>query len=182
MNSQSRQFDPDTVPGEYNVVALWVNPRKQRLIAGALAGLFAGTLLLIFGILYCVFTGNEWLAPFKIPALYVMGGSAMAYGFGPAVFVGTVMHYIGSALIGMYYAHATGVNHKGALFGVGLTWAAFGWVFITNLFSPAFRAYFAAEIPQGVMFFAWIVFGLGLMSVAWFDPNAPKSPADFKKK
>jgi hypothetical protein len=61
------------------------------------------------------------------------------------------------------------VNNKKALFGMGLTWGAYGWIFITCLFMPANRDYFAAEIPRGVMFFAWLVFGLSLMSVAWFD-------------
>ena len=166
---KTRHFDPDTLPGEYSLVAMWCAPRRARLIGGLLAGAFAGTMMLLFGMIYCAATGNDIMAPMKISAIPFLGGDALAYGSVPGLVVGTIAFYTVMSLLGMAYGHLTGINSRKGLFGVGLTWGAFGWVFINNLFLPAFRPYLAAGIPRGVMFFAWMVYGLSLMSVMWFD-------------
>ena len=172
-NLKDRNFNPDTVPGEYNVVALWTNFRGARLRAGIFAGIFAGLMMQLFGVLFCAIKGDDLAKPFKISALPFLGNSALAYGSTQGLVVGLIAFYVLVSFLGMVYAHFTGTNHRGNRFGVGITWGVFGWVFITCLFSPAFRSYYEAEIPRGPMFFAWLVFGVSLMSVAWFDKDGP---------
>lgn len=168
-NLKSRNFNPDTVEGEYNLVALWHNVRAKRITAGVLAGMVAGTMMLVFGFIYCALKGMDITAPMKIGALPFLGEDALLIGSAKAILVGLLAHYSLSGFLGAAFAHFTGVNHKQALFGMGLTWGIFGWIFITCLMMPSFRPYHAAQIPQGVMFFAWLVFGVSLMSVAVFD-------------
>ncbi len=172
-NLKDRNFNPDSIEGEYNVVALWTQFRGARLRAGVLAGFLAGLMMQLFGVLMCAINGDDLAKPFKIAALPILGRDALAYGSVSGLVVGIIAFYILFGFLGMVYAHFTGTNHKGNLFGMGLTWGAFGWVFITCLFSPSFRSYFEADIPRGTMFFAWMVYGLSLQSVAWFDPANP---------
>lgn len=166
---KERTFDPNTVEGEFNLVEMWSQPRKQRIIAGILAGLVAGTCMLVFGFIYCALKGIDITAPMKIGALPFLGVNALQIGSMKAIIVGLLAHYGLSSVLGGLFAHFTGVNRRGALFGMGLTWGIFGWIFITNLFMPSFRAYYMAQIPSSVMIFAWLAFGMGLMSVSFFD-------------
>jgi hypothetical protein len=175
MNSlKDRNFNPDTIPGEFNVVALWTNFRAARLRAGIMAGIFAGVMMQIFGMIFSAAKGMDITTGFRIAALPVLGNEAMAYGTSAGIAVGLSVFFVLTSFLGMTYAHFTGTNHLGNRFGIGLTWGAYAWIFITCLFCPAFPHYYEAEIPRGPMFFAWMVFGLSLMSVAWFDKNAPK--------
>lgn len=171
---KNRNFNPDTLPGEYNVVALWTRFRADRIKAGIFAGIVAGIMMQIFGMLYCAVKGMDLTTPMRISALPILGNSAMTFGNGAGVIVGLLMFFLLSVVLGSTYAHFTGTNHKWNRFGMGLTWGAYSWIFITCLFSPAFRAYEEAAIPRGVMFFAWMVFGISLMSVSWFDKNGPE--------
>lgn len=169
---KSRQFNPDSIEGEHNLVELLCNFRASRLKAGVLAGIVAGIAMQIFGMIYCASQGIDITAPMKIAGLPILGNAAMAYGSTTGIVVGLLAFFAYSIFHGMSYAHVTGGNHKGALFGIGLTWAAWSWIFVTCLFMPAFRSYYEAEIPRGVMFFAWIVWGLSLQSVKWFDKSS----------
>jgi hypothetical protein len=171
-NSKSRDFNPDRVEGEYNLVAMWTNVRPQRLIAGAMAGVVAGVAMLLFGVVYCAMKGMDLTAPMKIVALPFLGEEALLIGSMKGLIVGLIAHLGLSAVLGAFYGYFTGVNHKKALFGMGITWGIYGWIFITCLMMPSFRAYHAAQIPLGVMFFAWLVFGVSLMSISLFDKNA----------
>jgi hypothetical protein len=175
---KSRQFNPDTLEGEHNLVELLCNFRAERLKAGVLSGIVAGIAMQLFGMIYCAIQGMDLLAPTKIAALPVLGNSAMAFGNTTGTLVGLIVFFAYSIFHGMTHAHVTGGNHRGALFGMGLTWGAFSWIFVTCLFMPAFRSYYEAEIPRGVMFFAWIVWGISLMSVMFFDrskeSNSPR--------
>lgn len=173
-NLKNRNFNPDSIEGEFPVVDLWSKLRASRIIAGIFAGIFAGVMMQIFGMIYCAIKGMDILAPTKIAAIPFLGGAAMAYGSASGVIVGLIVFFLLSSVLGAVYAHFTGINNCKGLFGVGLTWAAFSWVFITCLFMPSFHDYAAADIPRGVMFFAWIVFGLSLMSVQWFDKKGSK--------
>ena len=171
---KSRNFNPETLEGEHNLVALLWNFRAVRLKAGMLAGIFAGTMMLVFGMIFCAAKGLDVTAPLKIAALPFLGNAAMEYGSGTGIVVGLIAFFIYTIFHGMTYSHVTGGNHRGALLGMGLTWGVFSWVFVTCLFMPAFRSYYEAEIPRGVMFFAWMVWGLSLQSVKWFD-KSPQS-------
>jgi hypothetical protein len=174
MNSlKDRNFNPDSLPGEYNVVELWAKFRGERIKAGVLAGIFAGIMMQVFGMIYCAAKGMDLTTPMRISALPILGNAAMTYGAGAGIAVGLLMFFILAIVLGTTYAHFTGTNHKWNRFGVGLTWGAYSWIFITCLFSPAFQSYHEADIPRGPMFFAWMVFGVSLMSVAWFDKKGP---------
>ena len=170
-NLRDRNFDPNTVEGEYNLVAMLCKPRAKRFLAGIAAGAFAGILMLIFGMIYCTVKGIDVTAPFKIAGLPILGNAAMAYGSTQAIVVGLTSFFTLTSVLGISYAHVTGINNRKALIGMGITWALFAWVFITNLMMPSFRDYLAASSPRGVMFFAWLVFGFGLTSVSFFDRN-----------
>ncbi len=172
-NLKDRNFNPDTVPGEYNVVELWAKFRAERLKAGVLAGIFAGVMMQIFGMVYCLVKGQDITKPMRISALPILGNAALQFGNSSGIVVGLIMFFLLAVVLGTTYAHFTGTNHKWNRFGVGLTWGAYSWIFITCLFSPAFRAYEEAQIPRAPMFFAWLVFGISLMSVAWFDKKGP---------
>jgi len=174
MNSlKDRNFNPDSLPGEYNVVELWAKFRSERIKAGVMAGIFAGIMMQVFGMIYCAAQGMDLTTPMRISALPILGSAAMTYGAGAGIAVGLLMFFILAIVLGTTYAHFTGTNHKWNRFGVGLTWGAYSWIFITCLFSPAFHSYQEADIPRGPMFFAWMVFGVSLMSVAWFDKKGP---------
>lgn len=170
---KDRNFNPDSIEGEYNVVELWSKIRPARLRAGALAGVFAGTMMQIFGMIYCAIVGRDLTTPMKITALPILGRDALAFNSVSGLIVGLIAFYALMSFLGTVYGHFTGNNHKGNLFGIGLTWGAYGWIFITCLFAPAFDAYYEADIPRGVMFFAWLVYGISLMSVKWFDKHGP---------
>ena len=179
---KSKNFNPDSVEGEIRVVQIWTNPRPSRIIAGALAGLFAGTVMQIFGVIYCAIRGFDLTMPMKIPGLVVIGREALGFHSFPGIVAGLAVFYALTAFLGAVYAHMTGVNHRFTLFGVGLTWGIFSWVFITNLFLPAFHAYREADLPRAIMFFAWLVFGVSLMSVSFFDKNGLKHANDLPVK
>ncbi|NDD93156.1 hypothetical protein EBZ37_13890, partial [bacterium] len=63
----------------------------------------------------------------------------------------------------------TGTNSFAPLLGMGLTWGAFSWIFINNLFAPSFLDIRALNISNGAAFFVWMVYGISLTSVAFFD-------------
>jgi hypothetical protein len=52
---------------------------------------------------------------------------------------------------------------------MGLTWGAFSWIFLNNLFSPSFLSIRALNLPNSAAFFTWMVYGVALTSVAFFD-------------
>ena len=166
---KNRNFNPDSVEGEYNLAEMWNTFRGARLRAGAFAGIFAGIVMQIAGMIFHATQGDEIIKGWKIAGLPILGRDALTYGFGEGFVVGTLTFFVLAIILGMGYAHVTGVNNKKGLFGTSLTWTGFSWVFITNLFSPSFRAYYEANISRGGMFFAWLIFSLSLMSVAWFD-------------
>jgi len=85
---KDRNFNPDSIPGEYNVVALWTRYRPERIRAGVFAGLFAGAMMLVFGMVYSAAKGMDITTPFRISALPILGNSAMAYGSGAGIVVG----------------------------------------------------------------------------------------------
>jgi hypothetical protein len=174
-NLKDKSFNPNSVEGEINVVAMWTNPRASRIFAGVLAGFFAGTMMQIFGVIVCAIKGWDLTMPMKIPALTIIGRDALAFNSVPGIVVGLAIFYVLMGFLGAVYGHMTGTNHRGTLFGVGITWGLFGWVFITNLFLPAFHPYREADLPRQIMFFAWLVYGVSLMSISFFDRNGAKT-------
>ena len=166
---KQRNFNPDSVPGEYNFLDTWMTFNGRRWLAGVMAGIFAGLAMVIFGSIICASKGVDVTFPAKVGALPWLGAECLEFGSVKAIVIGLLSHLSLSALLGATYAHFTGVNNPKALFGMGITWGIFSWIFIHNLMARSIPAYRTADLPTGIMFFAWLVFGVSLMSVAVFD-------------
>lgn len=169
---KQRDFNPDSVEGEYPVLKLWGTLRPKRLLAGLFAGWVAGIMMFLFGVVVCMFAGLDLLMPIKVAAIPVVGAEALRIGMTSAVLVGILFQATLMGFLGAAYAHFTGFNHVKALFPMGLTWGIFGWVFIHSLMFKSFIDYRTAGLHDGVMFFAWIVYGVSLMSVMFFDRSS----------
>ena len=163
-------FDDTQVDGtEANLVEIWLRKDPVRWVAGAAAGLIAGLFSLLIYMVICNQVGLEYLYPVKVAAIPFLGGEALTYGWGSSVVVGLIIYLGISTFLGVIYAHFTGTNSFKALLGVGLTWGVFSWIFISNLYVPAFREVFVAEIPAGISFIVNLIYGVALTSVAFFD-------------
>lgn len=166
---KERNFDPNSVEGEYDLVRLWGTIRPKRLIAGVLAGFTAGFAMFLFGVIVCMIKGLDILLPIKVAAIPFLGLDALYFGMTAAIPLGILFQMILGGFLGAVYAHFTGINNTKALAGMGLTWGIWGWIFIHNLMGKSVMAYRTADLHGGVMFFAWLAFGFALMSVAFFD-------------
>jgi hypothetical protein len=165
------QHPHTTEEQDQDIVAIWLRRDPTRWIAGVIAGLFSGVMTLVFAMILSKIGGAEIWLPAKVMALPFLGNTATAYGFniGPIV-LGFVFIEALCAILGLAYAHFTGAGSSvQSLLGMGLTWGAFGWVFIMNLFLQSFRDVQYMEISPGVTFPIMMVFGLALASVSFFD-------------
>jgi hypothetical protein len=156
--------------GDTPLVEIWLRRDPVRWMAGVLGGVTAGVVgFLVAGVL-SKFGGLDLTYPLRIAAMPVVGGMAtdLSSGMGPVI-LGLVIHLGLCAVLGGIFAHFTGTNSMKALLGYGLTWGIFAWIFIFCLFAQSFKDIFAARVPAGPAFFAHIAFGLGLMSVGFFD-------------
>lgn len=156
-----------------DIVAIWLKKDPKRWFAGAMAGAFAGLMALIFASLLAKLAGKElWFAG-KILALPFLGGKATEVGMSGASLLAFAIGFVAFELLtafwGAIYAHFTGTNALGPLLGMGLTWGAFSWIFLNNLFSPSFLDIRALQIPNSAAFFVWMVYGVALTSVSYFD-------------
>lgn len=155
---------------EFNLVEIWLRKDPVRWVAGVMAGLFAALVMLMSTVICAKMHHSDPLFLIKAFAVPFFKGAAMEEGFHlPVIMAGATTYILLSAVLGVFYAQMTGTNHMGGLFGVGITWGAFAWVFINNLFSGAFRETIALNLNKGAGFFAWMLFGISLMSVAAFD-------------
>jgi len=155
---------------DQNIVEIWLRKDPVRWIAGAFAGAFAGIVMIGVSMLFMALMGDDIFAPIKVAALPVLGASAMEAGMVmKPIVVGLLAHELLCVFLGIIFAHFTGTNVLSALLGVGLTWGIFGWIFINNLFSPSFHDVLTAERSAAVAFFAWVIFGITLTSVSFFD-------------
>lgn len=162
-------YNPATDDDDRDLVAAWLTWDGTRIMAGALAGLFAGILMMAFAMIFAKIMGYEVLFPVKYAAVPILGGDALRFDNTAAVLVGFIAHEILSAVLGMFYAHFTATNALPALLGYGLVWGIFSWIFISNLFTPAFFDLAAIALPKSVFLPVNLVFGLGLPAVAFFD-------------
>jgi hypothetical protein len=160
----------DHTEEDMDLVAVWLRKDPKRWVAGAMAGLFAGAVMMLFAMVLSVALGAEAWFPIKIAALPFLGGAATEYGVNvQAIVIGAVFHEFIAMVLGIVYAHFTGTNSLPSLLGAGVVWGLFSWIFITNLFCQSFKDVFAAHIPVGAAFPVNLVFGLALTSVAFFD-------------
>ncbi len=156
--------------GDINLVELWLKWDPKRWIAGALAGAFAGIVLLGAGMLLALAFGNEVWFPVKVAALPVLGGAATEFGMNlGSILTGLIVTEAVAVFLGIVFAQFVPTNSFTALAGMGVVWGVFGWIFIHNLFIQSFRPVFAAQLSPAAAFPVWLAFGLALTSVAFFD-------------
>lgn len=157
-------------PGDIDLVSTWLRLDLPRLIAGVLAGVFAGIVMVAFAGVLCKMAGWELLLPLKVPALAVLGNEATELGMNPkALIVGFVVHSMVTGLLGGVYAHFTQTNKLLPLLGAGFVWGTFSWIFIFNLFTKSFLEVRTLDLPAGPAFFVHLVFGFSLASISYFD-------------
>lgn len=155
---------------DMNLVALWLRKDPLRWLAGAMGGIFAGTLMLLFAMGLAYISGVEVWFPIKVAALPFLGSSATEIGLNPtSILYGLLFSEGLCLLLGVLFAHFTGTNNLKALAPMGLVWGVFTWIFICNLFTQSFHPVFAAQISPSITFPVALVFGLSLVSVAFFD-------------
>lgn len=170
MNTHPTHAHQDAEDGDFDLIALWLKFDLPRLIAGGLAGAFAGIVMAAFAGLCAKMGGYEFLYPVKIAAAPFLGNVATNYGMnmGPIV-LGFVVHETICIVLGMIYGHFTKTNKFLPLLGAGFMWGTFSWVFIQNLFVRSFIDVRTADLPSGVAFFVLLVFGFSLISISFFD-------------
>lgn len=152
-----------------DLVATWLVFDLPRTIAGALSGVFAGLVAWTFAGFLAKAGGLEFWFPFKVPAAVVLGRDALTLGMTPAIIVGTIIHSIICAVLGMVYSHFVKSNRMDALLGAGFMWGTFSWIFINNLFVRSFLNVREMELPNGPAFFILLAFGFSLASLKIFD-------------
>ena len=155
--------------GEMDLVATWLVFDLPRTIAGAMAGVTATVVALVFAGLLSTMGGYEFWYPFKIPAAPILHNEAMTFGMTPAVILGAVVASIIGAVLGMVYSHIVKSNKMIALLGVGFMWGTFSWIFINNLFINSFQNIRELDVSKGAAFFVLLVFGFSLSSLRAFD-------------
>lgn len=171
-NSHSSLASSVSVPqeeGEMNLVALWLTFDLPRMIAGMFAGVTAGLIALVFAGILAKAGGLEFWYPFKIPAAPILANDAMTYGMTFAIVLGTVVHSVICAVLGMVYSHFIKWNKLSALLACGFVWGTFSWIFINNLFVNSFQNIRELAIPKGPAFFVLLVFGFSLSTIKIYD-------------
>lgn len=162
--------DPHHEEGDINLVATWLTFDLPRLIAGWMAGIFAGVVALAFAGVLSRAGGLEFLYPLKLSATPLMGNMAETTGAHlTPVIIGAMLVLGICSVLGAVYAHFTQTNKLLPLLGAGVMWGNFSWIFINNLFSKSFLDIRTAAVPPGAAFFITLVFGLSLCSIRIFD-------------
>jgi hypothetical protein len=157
-------------PEDIDLVATWLVADKSRWIAGIAAGLFAGLVALGFAGVLAVAGGMEFLFPTKLMGSTILGPSATELGAHlSAVLVGLLFTEVLAAFWGFVYAHFIKTNALGALLAMGVVWGVFGWIFHWNLYFHSIKSILAANISPAAAFPVFLVWGLSLTSVAFFD-------------
>ncbi len=155
--------------GDINLVSDWVKLDVVRWMAGFGGGVFSGVVMLVFAMVLSATSGGDLWLPTKMLALPILGASALEYGLGASVIVGTIATLLLCGFLGIVFAHFTRTNRFLPLVSVGATWGIFSWIFLNNLFFKSWRDYYAAGTSDGAAFFVCLVFGMSLVSVAFFD-------------
>jgi hypothetical protein len=156
---------------DVNVVEMWLRKDPVRWLAGAGAGLFAGLVTLAFAALVSMAAGGDdpWF-PIKLMATIPAGSHATEFGFHvPSIMIGLMFFEFFALIWGVIYAHFVYTNSLPSLLAMGVVWGTFSWIFIWNLFLPAFNPIVAAQIPPGPVLPICLVYGLSLTAVAFFD-------------
>jgi hypothetical protein len=154
---------------EVSLVGPWLKADPARWMAGIAGGALAG--LIATGVACLLAKGSGLGAgfPMRLMATPIFGNAATQIGNSTATVAGFVVIEALAAFFGFVYAHFVRASTIGGLLSMGVVWALFSWVFIFNLFMPAFKPFFWAGIPQSATFLVTLVYGISLTSVGFFD-------------
>jgi hypothetical protein len=157
-------------PEDIDLVAPWLVADKVRWIAGIAAGLFAGIVALGFAGVLASAGGMEFWFPTKLMGTWIVGAAATEIGPNSSgVLAGLVVVEALAAFWGLVYAHFVKTESLGALLAMGLVWGVFGWIFHWNLYFHSIRTIMASNVSAGAAFPVFLVWGLALTSVSFFD-------------
>jgi hypothetical protein len=157
-------------PEDIDLVATWLVADKARWMAGIAAGLLAGLLAMGFAGVLSVAGGMEFTFPLKLMGSAILGPHATE--LGPnlgAVITGLLLVEALAAFWGFVYAHFVKTNVLGSLLAMGLVWGVFGWIFHWNLYFHSIKTILTANISAAAAFPVFLVYGLSLTTVAFFD-------------
>jgi hypothetical protein len=155
---------------DFNLVALWLRTDAKRWLAGILAGAFAGAVALGVAMAISAMSGREFWYAAKLLGTAILGPFATEVGLHmDAVLAGFVVMEAICIFWGLVYAHFTQTNQLGPLLAMGVVWGLFSWIFIWNLFLPAFQTIYAAHISPAAAFPICLAYGISMTSVAFFD-------------
>ncbi len=153
-----------------NLVDKWLRFDPVRWVSGIISGVFAGFVAAGVASIVAKSMGLGSLFPLKYMALPVLGAGALESGFHlSAVIAGAAVLMSICGFWGLIYSHFTFTNAKGSLFGMGIAWGLFSWIFLNNLYSPSFRDIFAVQFSNWWALLFCLTYGVSLMSVAFFD-------------
>ena len=169
MATHTTPIAQEQIDDDRDIVAMWLKWDPKRLLAGVMSGLFAGLIAAGFAVVFAKMLGADPLFPIKFAAIPMLGEQALRYDNTQAILVGLLTHELLCVVLGVVYAHFTGVNSLPALLGAGLIWGSFSWIFISCLFVSAFANIAALSLPKQVFFPFNMVFGLALASTGFFD-------------
>jgi phage shock protein PspC (stress-responsive transcriptional regulator) len=155
---------------EDRIVEKWLRRDTTRWFAGVLAGLFAGSVAMIFAMYIASSASLESWLPVKLFATLLFGNKATEYGMNTTyVFAGAAVLSVIFAIWGTIFAHFVYTNHMPSLLAMGMVWGVFLWIFNWNLYLQSFLEIRSAGISAGAAFPVCLAYGVSLVSVAFFD-------------
>ncbi len=155
---------------EFNLVEMWLRHDPLRWVAGALGGLFAGAVSMLFAMAFLHAGGMEIWFPAKLMGTLVLGPFATEYGMHlKAIGTGFATYELITMVFGMIFSHFVGSNRLKALFWMGVVWGIFSWIFLWNLFGQSFHTVGRNYFPSLPVLPICLVYGISLVSVAFFD-------------
>ncbi|MEK6578182.1 MAG: hypothetical protein AABZ55_03060 [Bdellovibrionota bacterium] len=155
---------------EYNLTDQWIRKNPNRWIAGALGGLFAGTVMAVVAMLVSAKVGMQPTFPLKLVASVLLGAQATDYEAGAHfILLGLIAHEVLAMFIGIIFGHFVTAKTFVGNTAMGLVWGLFSWIFMWNLFFQSFSTVLAAHISSAAVFPICLAFGISLASVGLFD-------------
>jgi len=165
MQTGQLEFDNDL-----DMVAFWLRKDPKRWVAGWVSGFFAGAVAMVVAAVVAQIAGLDMLFPAKLFGSILLGAQATdtASGMGAAL-VGFVLFEAICGVFGFAFSHFVFSNRSGPLLAMGAVWGIFSWIFLWNLFLPAFKVIRFAGVTPGAALPVCMAYGLSLASVMFFD-------------
>lgn len=151
-----------------SIAHIWSRFNLKWIIAGALAGIGAGLVMLAFASLIAAHYLGEWSQSIKLLAVTFHGPSVLQFGpLTPEALHGLFLHLGLASLYGMIFAQLVDEECNGAaLIVLGLTTSLIVWVFGCALFLPSINFVLTQAMPIRVAILLHLTFGLSFGLIA----------------